>query len=41
MGGGAGCKAQSQGAVFSSLDPLLTPRTRECQMLGEVSGGEG
>lgn len=38
---GARWKAQSHGAVSSSLDPLLTPRTRECWMLGEVCSAEG
>lgn len=34
-------KARSHRAVSSSLDPLLTPRTRECWMLGEVCSNEG
>lgn len=34
-------KAQSHGAVSSSLDPLLTPGTREHLVLGEVCSDEG
>lgn len=42
-GGGAGVrrKAQSHGAVSSSLDALLTPHTWECWRLGEVCSDEG
>lgn len=34
-------KAQCHEAVSTSRDSLLTPRTRECWILGEVCSNEG